>query len=66
MRTNILIDDKLLEKAFQYSKAKTKKDLINEALKKFIEDHSRMDLRKLRGKIHFREGYNYKTLRKGN
>jgi Arc/MetJ family transcription regulator len=66
MRTNIVIDEELLKKAFRYSKAKTKKDLINEALKKFVDDHSRMDLRRLRGKIHFREDYNHKTLRKGN
>jgi Arc/MetJ family transcription regulator len=65
MRTNIVIDDELLRKAFRYSKAKTKKDLINEALKKFVEDHSRMDLRMLKGKIRFKENYDHKSLRKG-
>ena len=66
MRTNIVIDDELLKKAFQCSKAKTKKDLIHKALKKFVEDHSRMDLRKLKGKIEFKKGYDYKSLRKGS
>ncbi len=66
MRTNIVIDDALIKKAFQYSDAKTKKALIHEVLRKFIENHSRMDLRKLRGKIRFRDNYDYKTLRKGN
>ncbi|MBI5196255.1 MAG: type II toxin-antitoxin system VapB family antitoxin [Nitrospirae bacterium] len=66
MRTNIAIDDKLIKKAFQYSDAKTKKGLINEALKKFVEDHSRMDLRRLKGKVRFMEDYDYKALRKGN
>ncbi len=65
MRTNIVIDDELLKKAFRYSRAKTKKDLIHEALKEFIGERGRMDLRKLKGKIHFREEYDYKTLRKG-
>lgn len=65
MRTNIVIDDELIEKAFKYSRTKTKKDLIHEALKKFVENHSRKDLRRLKGKIHFREDYEYKTLRKG-
>jgi len=32
MRTNIVIDDKLLDEAFLVSNAKTKKDLIHEAL----------------------------------
>ncbi len=66
MRTNIFIDDELLKKAFRYSRAKTKKELIHEALKKFIEDKGRMDLRQIRGKIKFRENYDYKSLRKGD
>ncbi|MFZ3090266.1 MAG: type II toxin-antitoxin system VapB family antitoxin [Nitrospirota bacterium] len=66
MRTNIVIDERLFMEALKYSKAKTKKDLIKEALQKFIDDHKRMDLRRLRGKIHFKNDYAYKALRKGN
>ena len=33
MRTNIVIDDELLNEAFSVSSVKTKKDLIHEALK---------------------------------
>lgn len=66
MRTNIVIDDKLIKEAFKYSSAKTKKDLIAEALKMFIEEHKRKDLRELRGKILFRENYDYKKLRRGD
>ena len=66
MRTNIFIDDELLKKAFRYSSAKTKKELIHTALKKFVEHQSRMDLRKLKGKIKFRDNYDYKSLRKGD
>ena len=65
MRTNIVIDDKLFKEAFRYAKGKTKKEVINEALQKFVHDYKRMDLRKLKGNIHFLEGYNYKDLRKG-
>ncbi len=65
MRTNIVIDERLLREAFKYSSAKTKKGLIQEALKEFIEDRKRMDLRKLKGKIRFLEGYDHKALRKG-
>ena len=36
MRTNIVLEDKLVEEAFRYSKAKTKKELIHEALREFI------------------------------
>lgn len=37
MRTNIDIDDRLLEEAFRYTTAKTKKELIHQALEVFIE-----------------------------
>lgn len=65
MRTNIVLDDRLLNEALKYSKTHTKKDLIHEALKEFVESHKRKDLRELKGKIEFREGYDYKKLRRG-
>ena len=65
MRTNIVLDDELLKKAFRYSRAKTKRELIHEVLEKFVENQSRMDLRKLKGKIKFKDNYDYKALRKG-
>ncbi len=37
MRTNIEIDDDLLEQAFFVSRCRTKKELIHEALKEFIK-----------------------------
>ncbi len=63
MRTNVVIDGKLLKEALKYSRIKTKKDLINEALKKLVNDYKRMDIRELKGNIHFRKDYNYKDLR---
>lgn len=65
MRTNIVLDDGLLNEAFKYSKVHTKKEIINLALKEFVEHHRRKDMRKLRGKIRFAQGYDYKELRKG-
>jgi len=66
MRTNIVLDDEIVKTAFRYSKAKTKKELINEALKELITSRQRLNLRDLRGKIEFRSDYDYKKLRKGN
>jgi Arc/MetJ family transcription regulator len=66
MRTNIVLDDETVKTAFRYSKAKTKKELINEALKELIASRQRLDLRDLRGKIEFRSDYDYKKLRRGN
>jgi Arc/MetJ family transcription regulator len=66
MRTNIVLDDEVVKTAFRFSKAKTKKELINEALKELIASRQRLDLRDLRGKIDFKADYDYKKLRKGD
>ena len=65
MRTNVVIDDALLNEAFKYTGLRTKKDLVNEALREFVEHHKRMDLRKLRGNIQFQKENDYKGLRRG-
>lgn len=64
LRTNIVIDDELLDEAFKLTKEKTKKSLIHTALVEFVENHSRKDLRDLMGKISFHPGYDYKALRR--
>jgi len=66
MRTNIVLDEDLVTKAFKYSRAKTKKALIDEALKELIISRQRLDLRDIRGKIEFKADYDYKKLRRGN
>jgi Arc/MetJ family transcription regulator len=65
MRTNVVLDDNLVKKAFKHSKATTKKDLIHEALEELVSSRQKRDLRELRGKIGFLEGYDYKKLRRG-
>ena len=63
MRTNVVIDDKLIQEALRLSKLKTKKELIHKALEEFIQNRKRLDLREVRGKIRFAEGYDYKKMR---
>jgi Arc/MetJ family transcription regulator len=65
MRTNIVLSDELVKKAFRYSSARTKKELVHEALEELISARQRRDLRDLRGKISFAKGYDHKKLRKG-
>jgi Arc/MetJ family transcription regulator len=64
MRTNIVIDDDLLEEAFSVSKAKTKKELIHEALMELIHLKKRKDLTKLAGLVEFDKFFDHKKLRK--
>jgi Arc/MetJ family transcription regulator len=63
MRTNIVIDNDLIEEAFKYSTSRTKKGLIHEALVTFIESKKRMNLMDLKGKIRFSDTYDYKKVR---
>jgi Arc/MetJ family transcription regulator len=63
MRTNIVLDEKLVEEAFKVSQAKTKKELVHEALKEFIENRKRLNLLELFGKIEFKDSYDYKKMR---
>ena len=65
MRTNIVLDDKLIEEAFKLSSQKTKKDLIQEALEEYVVNHKVKNLMDLKGKIEFSEGYDHKDLREG-
>ena len=64
MRTNIVIDDDLVEEAFKYSgDIKTKKDLVEIALKEYVANHKMKNLQDLRGKIEFDNSYDYKDMR---
>ncbi len=63
MRTNIDIDDSVLNEAFSFSTSKTKKDLIHEALREFIRLKKRKDMTILAGQIQFTKNYDHKKMR---
>ena len=65
MRTNIVLDDEIVKEAFSVSGIKTKRDLVNQALKEFVEHRKRLDLRELKGIGELRADYDYKALRAG-
>jgi Arc/MetJ family transcription regulator len=65
MRTNIVIDSKLIEQAMLASGLTTKKDVVDRALREFVQRHTQKDLAELRGKIQFADDYDYKALREG-
>jgi len=51
MRTNIVIDDKLMEEALKISGIKTKKEAVREGLKLLIQRRKQERVRSLRGKL---------------
>ena len=65
MRTSLILDDELMQKAITISGLKTEKEVVEIALREFVITHSRKDLIELRGKIDFADDYDYKSLREG-
>ena len=63
MRTNIVLDEKLVKEAFRYAHVTTKKELVDLALREFVDNHRRKDIRELRGKVKIDDKYNYKDSR---
>ncbi|MCA1743475.1 MAG: type II toxin-antitoxin system VapB family antitoxin [Desulfovibrionales bacterium] len=51
MRTNVVIDDKLMKSALKASDLKTKKDAIEEGLKLLIQVKGLKEIREYRGKL---------------
>ena len=54
MRTNIVIDDKLIEEGMEHTGFKTKKELVNFALKELVERKKRKSITELEGKLHWK------------
>ncbi len=64
MRTNIVLNDELVEEAFKYSGTiTTKRELVEAALEEYVTNRKRKNLKEIRGKISFRDDYNYKSMR---
>jgi Arc/MetJ family transcription regulator len=63
MRTNIVLNDDLVEEAQALSHIKTKRELIDTALREFVANRKRLDLRDLKGAGLLDEDYDYKQTR---
>ena len=58
------IDEETMKQAFSVSDLKTKKEIVEQALKEFVRSRTRKDLTELRGKIRFADCYDYEAVRK--
>ncbi|MDX2263927.1 MAG: type II toxin-antitoxin system VapB family antitoxin [Hyphomicrobiales bacterium] len=61
MRTNIDIDDKLIEEVMKMADVKTKKEAVDLALREFLKTKRKKNLLDLAGKIQFYDGYDPKA-----
>lgn len=65
MRTNIVLDDGLVKEALRYAQVRTKRELVDLALREFVAARKRKDLRELVGKVKLDPTYDYKKTRIG-
>ena len=63
MRTNIDIDDALIDEVMKVANVKTKKEAVQLALQEFLKVKKKKDLFDLAGKIEFEDKYDHKALR---
>lgn len=64
MRTNIELDDDIVDEAMRLSGAKTKKEVVHMALRELIKSKKKKDLLDLVGKVQIDVDYDYKAGRR--
>ena len=63
MRTNIVLDDDLVREATRLTGIRTKRSLVDEALRLLVKTKKRRSILALKGRIQFADGYDHKTVR---
>lgn len=63
MRTNIVLDETLVEEAVTLTGVRTKRELIDLALRELIRSRRKKNLFDLAGKIQLADDYDHKNLR---
>lgn len=63
MRTNIVLDDDLVDEAMELSGASTKKEVVQLALEELVKRMRRKDLTELSGEIRLADGFDHKKAR---
>ena len=57
-RTNIELDDHIVEEAMKLTRIRTKKDLVNYALEELVKKHRRKKILALEGKVKWKGNLN--------
>lgn len=64
MKTNITLDDELIQQALEITGARTTNEVVDLALRELVRSRRKKDLADLAGSVRFRRGFDHKTLRK--
>jgi Arc/MetJ family transcription regulator len=65
VRTNIVLDDKLVREAMKLAKARTMREAVDIALRRFVQSGRQKKLLDLHGAGGVRKDYDYKSARSG-
>ncbi len=65
MRTNVVLDDELIEQAMRISHIKTKREMIDLALREFVSRHSQKNILDLIGQELIDPEYDVRKVREG-
>jgi Arc/MetJ family transcription regulator len=60
MKTNVALNDDLVEEAFTLTGARTKKELLHLALQELVRMRRKRDLTELAGRIRLRDDFDHK------
>ncbi|MGK2859776.1 MAG: type II toxin-antitoxin system VapB family antitoxin [Thermoanaerobaculia bacterium] len=63
MRTNIVLDDELVDEALEVTGATTKKEVVHLALRELVQRRKRRDMVELAGKLKLRDDFDHKKAR---
>ena len=63
MRTNIVLHEALVQEAMRYVSVKSKRELVDLALREFVAARRRRDVSEFFGKVQIDPDYDYKALR---
>jgi Arc/MetJ family transcription regulator len=63
MRTNIVLDDALVDRAMELTGARTKREVVHRALSDLVERRTRKNLLDLAGEVDFAPDFDHKALR---
>jgi len=64
MRTSIVLDEQLVQEAFELTGARTKRELVHIALQELVRSRKKKPLTDLAGRIRFQSSFDHKTMRK--
>ena len=64
MATNLALDDRLIQKAKDIGKHKTRREAVTAALQEHIKKREQLRIFELVGKIDYESAYNYKRERR--